>query len=321
LKINFSQIAQKTGPLLALVFVYLLFSISPQSREAFVSTSNAKIILTQSVITSLAALGMTMIIISGGIDLSVGSVVALTSVLGAIFLNKGINPSIVVMLVIILGASIGAVSGALVTNLRMMPFIVTLGVLGFARGSAKWIANEQTVSVPKTWINDLMVLFPQPDWIVFAPGIWITAFLAFVLSLIMQSTIFGRYIYAIGSNESTAHLCGIKVKPLKVIIYAVAGAFFGLAGLMQLSRLRQGDPTVAVGLELDVIAAVVIGGASLSGGTGSVFGSTIGALIMAILRNGSQQMGWPTYIQEIIIGGVIIIAVSIDRWRQKLSQS
>src|SRR5205814_4555391 len=132
-----------------------------------------------------------------------------------------------------------------------------------------------------------------------------------------QRTIFGRYIFAIGSNEATARLCGIRVGPMKVAIYTLSGLFFGLAGLMQMSRLAVGDPTVVIGLELDIIAAVVIGGASLNGGTGSILGSMIGALIMAVLRNGSNQMGWPTYMQEIIIGVVIIIAVGLDKLLQR----
>ena len=136
------------------------------------------------------------------------------------------------------------------------------------------------------------------------------------MSVVVRQTVFGRYIFAIGSNEATARLCGIRVQLHKALIYSLAGLFFGLSGLMQLSRLTQGDPTVAIGLELDIIAAVVIGGASLNGGTGSILGSMIGALIMAVLRNGSNQMGWPTYMQEIIIGCVIILAVGLDKLRQ-----
>jgi ribose transport system permease protein len=122
-------------------------------------------------------------------------------------------------------------------------------------------------------------------------------------------------VFALGSNEATARACGIETGRLKLWIYGVAGLFIGLAGVMQMSRLRQGDPTVAVGAELDVIASVVIGGASLNGGEGTILGSMIGALIMAFLRNGCQQMGWPNYIQEIIIGVIIVLAVAIDRWR------
>src|SRR5207249_1437337 len=149
----------------------------------------------------------------------------------------------------------------------------------------------------------------------------ITVALAVVMVIVMRRTVFGRYLFAIGANEAAARLSGIRVRLQKVTIYTAAGLFFGLAGLMQLSRLTQGDPTVAIGLELDIIAAVVIGGASLSGGTGSISGSMIGALIMAVLRNGSNPMGWRNYVQEIIIGVVIILAVGLDKFRQRKAAS
>jgi ribose transport system permease protein len=159
--------------------------------------------------------------------------------------------------------------------------------------------------------NEPTQFFPLP------PGVWIIVILACLMSLVMRRTVFGRYIFAIGSNEAAARLCGIRVRMQKVIIYSLAGLFCGLAGLMQLSRLTQGDPTVAIGLELDIIAAVVIGGASLSGGSGGILGSMIGALIMAVLRSGSNQMDIPTYMQEIVIGFIIILAVGLDKLRQR----
>src|ERR1044071_1769688 len=146
-------------------------------------------------------------------------------------------------------------------------------------------------------------------------GVWVTLALAVLTSLVLRNSKFGRHVFALGSNEATARLCGVPTSRLKVAIYALAGCFFGLTGLFQLSRLRQGDPTVAVGLELDIIAAVIIGGASLNGGVGTILGSMIGALIMSVLRNGSQQMGWPTYFHEIIIGLGIIVAGVVDRLR------
>jgi ribose transport system permease protein len=188
--------------------------------------------------------------------------------------------------------------------------------MGVARGFAKWIAREKTVNAPESLIDEIMrrispnTLFPLP------PGVWIAVGLAIMMTIVMRQTVFGRYVFAIGSNEATARLCGIRVQLHKVIIYTIAGLLFGIAGLMQLSRLTQGDPTVAIGLELDIIAAVVIGGASLNGGTGSILGSMIGALIMAVLRNGTYQMGWRAYTQEIIIGAVIVLAVALDRLRQ-----
>jgi len=197
----------------------------------------------------------------------------------------------------------------------MTPFIITLGTLGIARGSAKWMADNQTVNYDDSPINTWMTT-ADPFGFALPAGVWVAIGLAVVTAVVLRRTVFGRHVFAIGSNEATARLCGIPTRRLKIWIYVLGGAFFGLAGLFQLSRLRQGDPTVAVGLELDIIASVIIGGASLSGGVGTVLGSMIGALIMAVLRNGSQQMGWPTYFQEIIIGLVIIVAVFLDRLRQ-----
>jgi ribose transport system permease protein len=259
---------------------------------------------------------MTMIIISGGIDLSVGSVVALTSVVGASVLVNHHSPAMAIALTILAGGLIGLVNGAIIAGLRMMPFIVTLGMMGVARGAAKWLADNQTVNPPDNPVNNIMALVAPRRLLPLPRGVWIALGLAVLMSVVMRRTVFGRYIFAIGSNEATARLCGIRVQLHKVLIYSLAGLFFGLSGLMQLSRLTQGDPTVAIGLELDIIAAVVIGGASLNGGTGTILGSLIGALIMAVLRNGSNQMGWPTYMQEIIIGCVIILAVGLDKLRQ-----
>jgi len=175
--------------------------------------------------------------------------------------------------------------------------------------------------VAPTWVNDLLITFPRQAWMVLPPGVWITLALAVLTATVLRRTVFGRRVFALGSNELAARACGIATERLKLTIYGSAGLFFGLAGVMQLSRLRQGDPTVAIGTELDVIAAVVIGGGSLQGGDGSVFGSVVGALIMAFLRNGCQQMGWPNYIQEIIIGAIIVLAVALDRLRAGWSTS
>lgn len=308
------------GPFIGLAVVIGLFALSSEVRPYLFTGANFKIILLQTVIVAIGALGMTMIIVSGGIDLSVGSTVALTSVLGATLLVKGYSPGTAVLFTIFLGAGIGLVNGSIIAGLRMVPFIVTLGMMGVARGVAKWLADEKTVSAPGSVIDEFMrrispnTLFPLPA------GVWIAVVLAIVMTVLMRQTVFGRYVFAIGSNEATARLCGIRVQLYKIMIYTLAGLLFGVAGLMQLSRLTQGDPTVAIGLELDIIAAVVIGGASLSGGTGSILGSMIGALIMAVLRNGTNQMGWPTYMQEIIIGAVIVLAVALDRLRQSTSR-
>ncbi len=285
--------------------------------QAFVSVANIKTVLSQTVIVAIGALGMTMIIISSGIDLSVGSSVALTSVLGATLLTAGWAPAVVVLLTILAGGLIGLVNGAIISGLGMMPFIVTLGMMGMGRGLAKWIAGNQTVNVPPgSAVNNLMKMEDLDHLLPLPKGVWIALALALVMMGVMRQTVFGRYIFAIGSNEATARLCGIRVPLQKVFIYSLAGLFFGCSGLMQLTRLTQGDPSGAVGLELDIIAAVVIGGASLSGGTGSILGSVIGAHIIQVLRNGSSLMNWPTFTQEIIIGAVIILAVGLDKFRQ-----
>lgn len=304
------------GPFIGLLFVIGLFCLSSEVRPYFLTGPNFKIILTQTVIVAIGALGMTMIIISGGIDLSVGSVVALASVVGASLLAKDYSAATAIALTVLAGGVTGFINGAIIGGFRMMPFIVTLGMMGVARGVGKWLAGNQTVNYPESPVNNIMAL-SEPEKLMPLPmGVWIAVALAVIMSVVMRQTIFGRYIFAIGSNEATARLCGIRVQRHKLMIYSLGGLFFGLAGLMQLSRLTQGDPTVAIGLELDMIAAVVIGGASLNGGTGTILGSMIGALIMAVLRNGSNQMGWPTYMQEIIIGCVIILAVGLDRLRQ-----
>jgi ribose transport system permease protein len=302
------------APLAGLLGVILLFAILTGSPERYLSGANLRVVLAQTVIVAIGAIGMTMIIVSGGIDLSVGAVIALSSVVTALALRDG-WPPIALAAGIITGGIVGIVNGLAITTLRVVPFIATLGMLGVARGVAKYVADQQTVNPPSTWLNELAVTFPSHDWMLFAPGVWIAIILAAMMALVLRNTVFGRRVFALGSNEAAARACGINTSTLKVRIYALAGLFFGLAGVMQMSRLRQGDPTVAVGVELDVIAAVVIGGASLSGGEGSIAGAMIGALVMAFLRNGSQQMGWPNYVQEIIIGVVIVLAVAADRWR------
>lgn len=312
---NVARIIAAFAPLLGLVFVIALFAILTGSPESYLSTTNLRVVLAQTVIVAIGALGMTMIIISGGIDLSVGSGIALTSVVTAVALRAGWPPLAAIAAAIVAGGIIGMVNGVAITTLRVVPFIATLGMLGIARGAAKWLADQQTVNAPPTWINELAVTFPARAWMLFAPGVWLTVLLAVAMALVLRNTIFGRRVFALGSNEAAARAVGIRVDRLKIWIYSFAGLFFGLAGVAQMSRLRQGDPTVAVGVELDVIAAVVIGGGSLNGGEGSIGGAMIGALIMAFLRNGCQQMGWPNYVQEIIIGAVIVVAVAADRYR------
>jgi ribose transport system permease protein len=303
------------GPFVGLILVIAFFAVASGAPERYLSAHNLRVVLAQTVIVAVGAIGMTLVIVAGGIDLSVGSVVALTGVVCALGLRGGWPPLLAILAAVAAGALVGLVNALAITRLRVVPFIATLGTLGIARGVAKWLARQSTVDAPASWVNELAVTVPPKGWMLVAPGVWVALLLAVVMAFALRRTVFGRRVFALGSNEAAARACGIAVDRLKLALYSVAGLFFGLAGVMQMSRLRQGDPTVAIGTELDVIAAVVIGGGSLSGGEGSILGSMVGALVMAFLRNGSQQMGWPTYVQEILIGVIIVAAVAVDRWR------
>ena len=309
------------GPLIALLAVALLFCFlaPPEFRSAY----NLRTIVTQTVIVGIGAIGMTLVMIGGGIDLSVGSIIALVTVIVAEVLRSTaglppwIGPPLAVAAALAAGGLCGAFNGLLVARLRIIPFIVTLGTMQIARGLAKWLGREQTVVAPETWLNRLMDVDPTPAWLWLAPGVWLLLVLTVALLVLLRYTVFGRHVFALGSNEQTARLCGIRVVAQRTWIYALCGVFTGLAGLMQFANLTVGDPTAANGMELDIIAAVVIGGGSLNGGEGGALGTLFGALLMAALRNGCNMIGIPNYVQNIVIGAVIIGAVAADRLRHR----
>ena len=309
------RLAQMVGPLAGLAGVSLLFAIL--EPDTFLSVYNFQTIAAQTVIVGFGAIGMTFVIVSGGIDLSVGSVIALASVVTALELKHGWPPASAALLGVGTGLASGFINGMLVTRLRIVPFIVTLGTMGIARGLAKYLADEQKIDAPAAWLAAVMAKSPTPSWLLVAPGTWFMFALALLMGFVLTRTVFGVHTYAVGSNEATARLCGVRVPRVKVAIYTLSGLFAGLAGVMQYARLTVGDPTTAVGKELDVIAAVVIGGASLSGGVGGIVGSLIGAFLMSVLANGCTLTGVPNYVQEILIGIIIVAAVAIDRYRQR----
>jgi ribose/xylose/arabinose/galactoside ABC-type transport system permease subunit len=313
---NRLAILNTLGPVLGLLAVYGLFAaLKPAS---FLTIGNLETIARQTTVVGIAALGMTMIIISGGIDLSVGSIIALSTVVIAAMLKAGLNPFFAACAGVAAGAACGAVNGLLITRLRVVPFIVTLGTLLIVRGAAKGIAHEQKIDAPLTWLNSLLAtLGPGQRWMLVPVGVWILIVLSLAVGGLLRYARLGRHIFAVGSNELTARLCGVAVERVKLIVYTISAAFAGLAGLMQFSRLTVGDPTVAVGTELDVIAAVVIGGGSLSGGEGSILGSLVGALIMTVIRSGCSQLGLPNWVQEIVTGAIIVLAVALDRLRHR----
>ena len=319
-----------TGPLVGLLFVYMLFAgltswQGAESCDAFLSLYNSKTILTQAIIVAIGALGMTLVIIAGGIDLSVGSQIALGTVVigwclrayGGDAAGVGLSLGAAALGILACGAC-GLLNGLMSALFRIVPFIITLGMMQIARGVAKWIAEEQTIVTPDSMLFEVMVVEPTPDaTFSVAPGIWVAVALIVLVVLTLRFTVFGRYVFAIGSNEATARLCGINVTLHRVWIYTLCGLLTGVAGVMQFANLTVGDPTAAVGMELDIIAAVVIGGGSLSGGEGSAIGSVVGALIMAVLRNGCTMVGVPNFVQDIVIGVIIISAVGVDRLKHR----
>ncbi len=304
------------GPLSAWVLLYLLFIVL--APESFGTYDNLQTMLRQTTMVGMAALGMTMVIIVGGIDLSVGSTVALTTVVIAKLFQGSGSPFFAALGGLGVAAVAGLVIGLLITSLKMTPFIVTLGAMGILRGAAKGVAGEQKIDAPLTWLNELVAELPAgSEWMLFPPGVWMLVLMAFFVAGLLHYTRLGRHIFAIGSNEQTARLSGVRVQRVKVAVYTLCSAFAGLAGIMQFSRLTVGDPTVAIGFELDVIAAVVIGGGSLSGGEGSVAGSIFGALLMTLIRTGCTHLGISNWVQEIITGTIIVVAVGLDRLRQR----
>lgn len=378
----------RLGPLAAMLAVWALFAAL--RWRTFATWENTQSILLQTAVVGIAALGATMIIISGGIDLSVGSLIALVSVVVALVLktlaggagdSSGMNSDVAVAIAAVAGIALaslcglaigsmvvgrlGRVAGCVAAGLGALigwnygagawlgwailaagvalavaawwvdarlkppivlsPFIVTLGTWGAFRGIAKGLADNSAIYPPPTGLNRFMQL-PQAKvdasllwqpWQWWSPGVWIFLMLAVATAGLLRYTQFGRHIFAIGSNEQTARLCGINVERTKLKIYALALVLAGVAGVLQFAFNTMGDPNTAAGYELKVIAAVVIGGASLSGGVGSVAGTVAGALMMTIIDNGCTKAGLENWMQEILTGGIIIAAVALDQIRQR----
>jgi ribose/xylose/arabinose/galactoside ABC-type transport system permease subunit len=328
---SWTTILTKLGPLIGLALVVALFSAL--RYDTFFTVGNFELMLRLTAVVGIASLGMTLIIISGGIDLSVGSAVALVTVMIALLMphqigidratgqtlySRGLPPWLAALVGIAAGTLVGVVNGALVTRLKLVPFIITLGMMSILRGSAQGLADNTMVYTRDNGpLDDLLKPLSSEHLWLLTPGVWLMLGLALLVAGMLRYTRFGRYVFAIGSNEPTARLCGVPVERTKLLIYTLGAALTAVAGVLQFSYLGMGDPTTAAGMELDIIAAVVIGGASLAGGQGTVLGSLVGALIMTVVSNGCTKLGLQNWVQLIVTGAIIILAVSLDRLRQR----
>ncbi|MGJ7918966.1 ABC transporter permease subunit [Neobacillus sp. LXY-4] len=299
---------QKLGPLVGLVIITVILSvISPN----FLTLDNVFNVLRQVSINALIAFGMTFVILTGGIDLSVGSVLALSSALTAGMLASGMDPILTILLGLLAGALMGAVNGLIITKGKVAPFIATLATMTVFRG----LTLVYTDGRPITGLNEstLVELMGRgyAGWIP-VPIIWMLSAYC-ILYFILKKTTFGRRIYAIGGNEEASILSGIRADRVKLWVYSITGTLSALAGIILASRLNSSQPTAGAAYELDAIAAVVLGGTSLSGGKGWIFGTLVGALIIGVLNNGLNLMNVSSFYQQVVKGGVILLAVLLDR--------
>ncbi|MDF1753612.1 MAG: ABC transporter permease [Verrucomicrobiales bacterium] len=291
---------------------------SGKMRSVFLSPSNLEAVISRVVAIAVVAVGMTLVILTGGIDLSVGSLIALAAVVGALIISKmggGSASGFVVFLgftgAILTCGFVGMLSGWLVAQFKVAPFITTLAFMMMARGFAKKITGGFTIeSLP-----DAMTWLGQGKTLGIPNTILILLILYIIAHLFMSQTRFGRYIYAVGGNEESARLSGVPVKSVIIFVYLVCGLCAGLGGCIQASQIKVGTPNIGVMFELYVIAAVVVGGTSLSGGSGRVIGTLIGALIIGVIQNGMNLMGLKQFTQDIVLGAVILFAVLLDKAR------
>lgn len=298
----------KLGPLLGLFLIVIVITIL---NPSFMTTDNVLNILRQVSISALIAFGMTFVILTGGIDLSVGSTLALTGAVAATMLASGIDPVLTILAALLLGAALGAVNGVIIAKGKVAPFIATLATMTIYRGLTLVYTDGRPVS---DLGNEITFQMLGKGYFFGIPVPVCTMILAFiVLYVIMHKTTFGRRVYAVGGNEAASKLSGINVDRVKIAVYSLTGMLAALSALILTSRLNSAQPTAGTSYELDAIAAVVLGGTSLTGGKGWIFGTLIGALIIGVLNNGLNLIGVSSFFQQVVKGIVILIAVLIDR--------
>ena len=299
---------QKYGPLIALVAVCMALAfMSPN----FLTVSNSFDVMRQVSINAVIAFGMTLTILLGGIDLSVGSILAVSSVLAAITMKAGHGAGLAAGIAILAGAAMGSLNGIVIAKGNVAPFIATLGMMTLLRGAALVLSNGSPIS---GFPSDLFALLGGGYVARLIPVPVVLMLLMFgVFWFVLARTVFGRHVYATGGNAESAKLSGVSTDRVQILVYTVSGAMAALAGLILTSRLDSAQPTAGVGYELDAITAVVLGGTSLAGGRGWIFGTLVGALLIGVLNNGLNLMGVSAFYQQIVKGSVILLAVLLDR--------
>jgi ribose transport system permease protein len=300
----------ENGSLAALVVLAIALSLLSGD---FLTVTNLLNVGVQAAVTAILAFGATFVIITGGIDLSVGAVAALSAiVLAWTATGSGLPWPVATVIALVVGLACGLVNAALIAYGKLPPFIATLAMLGVARGLALVVSQGSPIAMPDavSHLGDTIGGYlPVP--------VLVMALMGVITAVVLNRTYAGRAMYAIGGNEEAARLSGIKVNRQKLITYALSGAFAAVAGIVLASRLASAQPQAASGYELDAIAAVVIGGASLSGGKGRAFGTLVGALILAVLRNGLNLLSVSAFWQQVVIGVVIALAVLLDTLRRR----
>jgi ribose transport system permease protein len=274
----------------------------------FATVSNIANVVEQSAVVGIVAIGMTFVILTGGIDLSVGSVVALAGVVMGTLLQQHVSLPIALLAGMLVGIAAGTANGLMITMGKLPPFIATLGMMSVARGLALLLTDGRPIS---GFPEALRALATQRVLGISGP-VWCMLSLFAFTHVVLTRTVLGRYIYAIGGNEEATAMSGINVRRYKTIVYGISGLCASICAVLLLARLNSAQPIAGIGYELDAIAAVVIGGTSLLGGSGSVVGTLIGALIMSVLRNGLNLLGVSSYLQQVTIGVVIVVAVLVD---------
>ena len=319
---------ERLGPFLALIIITIGFAVADQvwGRGKLLEIRNIRFMLVTAAPLAVAALGMMLVIMTGGIDLSAGTLSAMCATVLALAIKQEYSVPIAIFLAVMVGMLGGALNGLIIGVLRIPPFIVTLGTMTVFLGIGKLLSNSTTIFIDAQqlpqWLQSFVSILP-PHWMgnTWIPsiqmGVWVALALSVLVAVVLSRTVFGRYIKAVGSNEATARLCGVNVFTTKLAVYALAGALFGVAGLYSFALMSMANPSEGTGKELKFIAAVVIGGGSLSGGRGSVAGTLAGAAITVVLISGCSQLGASNAMQDIITGVIIIAAVVIDQLRHR----